>query len=62
MAVSIDSSSADGDRALVRDFSLQTLPDTFYDDPYPTYRALQTLDPVHRMPDGSLFLTRHSDL
>ncbi len=62
MAVSIDPSSADGDHALVRDFSLQALPDAFYDDPYPTYRALQTLDPVHRMPDGSLFLTRHSDL
>lgn len=62
MAVSIDSSSTDSDRALVRDFSLQALPDAFYDDPYPTYRALQTLDPVHHMPDDSLFLTRHSDL
>ena len=62
MAVSIDSSSAGGDQTLVRDFSLQALPDAFYDDPYPTYRALQKLDPVHRMPDGTLFLTRHSDL
>jgi cytochrome P450 len=50
------------DTALVRDFSLTALPDAFYDDPYPTYRALQTHDPVHRMPDGSLFLTRHGDL
>jgi hypothetical protein len=48
--------------ALVRNFSLQHLPDSFYDDPYPTYRALQERDPVHRMPDGSLFLTRHRDL
>lgn len=48
--------------AAVRDFSLRSLPDSFYDDPYPTYRMLQTEDPVHRMPDGSLFLTRHSDL
>lgn len=48
--------------ALVRDFSLQNLHDAFYNDPYPTYRALLERDPVHRMPDGSLFLTRHRDL
>jgi cytochrome P450 len=54
---------ADGDAvAIVRGFSLRELPDSFYDDPYPTYRALQAADPVHRMPDGSLFLTRHCDL
>ncbi len=50
------------DAALVGGFSLQALPDAFYDDPYPTYRALQANDPIHRMPDGSLFLTRHRDL
>ena len=48
--------------ALARGFSLKDLPDSFYDDPYPTYRALQSADPVHRMPDGSFFLTRHRDL
>ena len=48
--------------ARVRTFSLQRLPDLFYHDPYPTYRALRDLDPIHRMPDGSLFLTRHRDL
>ena len=48
--------------AAVRDFSLRSLPDSFYDDPYPTYRMLRAEDPVHRMPDGSLFLTRYSDL
>lgn len=46
----------------MRGFSLKDLPDSFYDDPYPTYRALQSADPIHRMPDGSLFLTRHRDL
>lgn len=46
----------------MRAFSLKDLPDAFYDDPYPTYRALQSSDPIHRMPDGSLFLTRHRDL
>ncbi|MES2599416.1 MAG: cytochrome P450 [Pseudomonadota bacterium] len=48
--------------AIARAFSLKDLPDPFYDDPYPTYRALQSADPIHRMPDGSLFLTRHRDL
>lgn len=47
---------------IARGFSLKDLPDAFYDDPYPTYRALQSADPIHRMPDGSLFLTRHRDL
>ncbi|KQW18574.1 cytochrome [Afipia sp. Root123D2] len=47
---------------IVRGFSLKDLPDSFYADPYPTYRALQDGDPIHRMADGSLFLTRHRDL
>ena len=56
-------SEADASQAdLVRDFALTALPDAFYADPYPTYRALQMHDPVHHMPDGSLFLTRHRDL
>jgi hypothetical protein len=46
----------------VRSFSLQALPDEFYADPYPTYRALREADPIHRMPDGSYFLTRYRDL
>lgn len=50
------------DAELLRGFCLTALPDAFYDDPYPTYRALRRLDPIHRMPDGSLFLTRHADL
>jgi cytochrome P450 len=50
------------DAAIARAFSLKDLPDSFYNDPYPTYRALQSADPIHRMPDGSLFLTRHRDL
>ncbi len=55
--------SASGeDAAIIRHFTLKDLPDSFYDDPYPTYRALQSTDPIHRMPDGSLFLTRHRDL
>jgi cytochrome P450 len=57
-----DAPRTDADHALVQSFSLQSLPDRFYDDPYPTYRALRSIDPIHRMPDGSLFLTRHGDL
>jgi len=34
----------------------------FYVDPYPVYHALRMFDPVHRMADGSLFLTRYADL
>jgi len=46
----------------VGDFDLRTLPRSFYDDPYPTYAALRLASPVHRLPDGSFFLTRYSDL
>lgn len=58
----IPRSASNEDAATARAFSLKDLPDAFYDDPYPTYRALQSTDPIHRMPDGSLFLTRHRDL
>ena len=43
-------------------FDLRRLPWSFYADPYPTYAALQSAAPVHRMPDGSYFLTRYADL
>ena len=42
-------------------FDLRALPDSFYDDPFPIYRALRETEPVKRMPDGSVFLTRHGD-
>ena len=48
--------------ALAAAFDLRRLPAAFYDDPYPLYRALRETAPVKRMPDGSLFLTRHADL
>ncbi|MFZ8954642.1 MAG: cytochrome P450, partial [Burkholderiaceae bacterium] len=43
-------------------FDLRDLPPDFYADPYPVYAALQRSQPVRRMPDGSYFLTRYSDL
>lgn len=49
-------------RAAALAFDLRALPAGFVDDPFPLFRALREHDPVHRMPDGSLFLTRHADL
>jgi cytochrome P450 len=43
-------------------FDPQHIPDGFYADPYPWYRALREREPVHRCPDGTLFLTRYRDL
>ncbi len=43
-------------------FDLAHLTPGFLADPYPTYQALQKQAPVKRMPDGSVFLTRHADL
>ncbi|MEX3855695.1 cytochrome P450 [Paraburkholderia youngii] len=48
--------------SLARDFDLRHLSPAFYADPYPVYRALRTYDPIRRMPDGSLFLTRFRDV
>jgi cytochrome P450 len=43
-------------------FDLKRLDDAFYDDPFPTYRALRAHEPVKRMPDGGVFLTRYADV
>ena len=50
------------DRALADDFDLKRLPASFYDDPFPSYRALREHAPVKRMPDGCVFLTRYDDV
>jgi cytochrome P450 len=42
-------------------FDLRKLDPGFLDDPYPVYRTLREHDPVHRMPDGSYFLSRYDD-
>ena len=46
---------------LARDFDIKRLDASFLDDPFPTYRALREHDPIHRMPDGSYFLSRYDD-
>ena len=43
-------------------FDLRALPPDFYANPYPVYDVLREASPIHRMPDGSYFLTRHADL
>jgi cytochrome P450 len=48
-------------RTLALGFDLKRLDAAFLDDPYPVYRALREHDPVHRMPDGSYFLSRYDD-
>ena len=49
-------------RELAASFDPERLPPEFFENPYPTYAALRELDPAHRCPDGSIFLTRHADL
>ncbi|MGH6673097.1 MAG: cytochrome P450 [Xanthobacteraceae bacterium] len=61
MGAKVASGPAD-DRDLAAAFDLKHLDPAFLDDPYPTYRALRRHDPIHRMPDGSYFLTRYDDL
>jgi cytochrome P450 len=48
-------------RATAHAFDLKRLDPAFLDDPFPVYRALREHDPVHRMPDGSYFLSRYDD-
>jgi cytochrome P450 len=56
------SAPRDGAQDLIASFDLRRLSRGFLDDPYPTYRALRESSPIHRLPDGSYFLTRYDDL
>jgi cytochrome P450 len=49
-------------RELAANFDIERLTPEFYEDPYPTYRALREHEPVKRMPNGGCFLTRYDDL
>ena len=49
-------------RELVAHFDLEKLTPEFYENPYPTYRALRESEPVKRLPNGTVFLTRYDDL
>ncbi|MBR0992917.1 cytochrome P450 [Bradyrhizobium japonicum] len=49
-------------KELAAGFDLEKLTPQFYDDPYPTYRALRENEPVKRLRSGTVFLTRYDDL
>src|SRR5258705_11009217 len=42
-------------------FDLRRLPADYFENPYPYYHALREQAPVHRLPDGSYFLSRYAD-
>jgi cytochrome P450 len=48
-------------RQTALEFNIKRLTPSFLEDPFPIYRALRENDPVHRMPDGSYFLSRYDD-
>src|SRR5438309_2233541 len=49
-------------KELAARFDLEKLTPEFYDNPYPTYRALRENEPVKRLRNGTVFLTRYDDL
>ena len=49
-------------REIAASFDLRALPQDFYANPNPVYACLRESEPVKRMPDGSVFLTRNADL
>ena len=49
-------------KELAANFNLEKLTAEFYEDPYPTYRALRENEPIKRLPNGTVFLTRYDDL
>ncbi len=54
--------SAQRAREIAQSLDLHELPQEFYANPYPIYDWLREHEPIRRMSDGSLFLTRHADL
>lgn len=55
--------AAPGAQGLIIDsFNLYAPPAEFYESPYPFYKALRELDPVHENTDGSFYLTRYEDV
>src|SRR5437762_7677828 len=50
------------DAKLAQSFDLRSLPDAFYDDPFPTYRALREHEPVKQLSGSGVFLSRYADV
>ena len=49
-------------RRVAAEFDVTRLPAGFHADPYPAYHALRMFARVHRMPSGSVLLSRWADL
>ena len=49
-------------KSIAHNFDLAKLPSDYVANPYPYFATLRQHAPVHRMPDGSYFLTRYDDL
>lgn len=49
-------------RGIAAHFDPGALPEAYFEDPHPFFRALRSCDPVHRCADGSVYLTRYRDL
>ena len=49
-------------RQMARDFQLSSPPPDFIDHPAPIWAALRSLDPVHRLDTGAVYLTAYEDL
>lgn len=61
--MALDEQVTDLDRArTARAFDPRALTADFLDDPFPTYRLLRELEPLHLCPDGSVFLTRYAEV
>jgi hypothetical protein len=43
-------------------FNLFDLPEDYYLDPQPYFKSLRDDDPIHLNADGSVLLTRHTDI
>jgi cytochrome P450 len=54
--------SAKDAKAIAAELDLRSPPVVFYSNPYPVYAALREFEPVRRMPDGSVLITRYKDL
>lgn len=50
------------DLSTVSSFDINAIGLDFIEDPFPTLKSLREQDPVHKNPDGSLFLTRYADV
>ena len=60
--MSASTNQHDSQETLIEGFSLYAPPPAFYESPYPYYKALRELDPVHENADGSFYLTRYEDV